>query len=105
MAAIDFVYLFNGFETVLWSLMSFWVGTQAVKTPKRRGRLLLGAVTFAAFAGSEMVEMQTGAWWRPVWLMLWKGLCIVILTAVGVDHFRWLKHQARNGETDSSQQS
>ncbi|MGA0200675.1 MAG: hypothetical protein ACO3NK_16445, partial [Prochlorotrichaceae cyanobacterium] len=30
------------------------------------------AFAFFAFGCSDLVEMQTFAWWRPWWLLLWK---------------------------------
>jgi hypothetical protein len=29
------------------------------------------------FGISDIVEAQTGAWWRPWWLLIWKGICLV----------------------------
>jgi hypothetical protein len=30
----------------------------------------------ATFGLSDFVEIQTGAWYRPWWLLAWKGFCV-----------------------------
>ena len=102
---MDIVYLFNGFEAVLWTFMAFFVTPKAIAISPRRLQLLTAAVTFLAFAGSELVEMKTGAWWRPVWLMLWKGACISILVGIAIGHYRWHRSvsDVRNTGPDNSE--
>ena len=40
-------------------------------------------VTLVAFGISDIVETRTGAWWDPWWLLVWKGVCVIVLiTAV-----------------------
>ena len=53
-----------------------------------RRRLLSAAVTFVAFGWSDVVEAHTGAWWRPWWLLVWKGLCVLALLILTVRHYR-----------------
>jgi hypothetical protein len=38
------------------------------------------------FGLSDLVEAQTGAWWRPWWLFCWKAAC---LTAMGICFFKY----------------
>ena len=90
---MDYVYAFNAFEAVLWSMLAIFCEVSAAKLPERRWKLLVAAITFVAFAGSEITEMQTGAWWRPIWLLVWKAACIVTLVAIGVDHYYWQKNR------------
>lgn len=79
----------NAFEVVWWISCGVVVGTKSLraKSPPR-GRGLLSAVTLVLFGLSDVVELQTGAWWRPWWLLVWKGLCIAILITCAVIHFR-----------------
>ena len=49
---------------------------------------MIAAVTFCAFGVSDIVEVETGAWWRPWWLLVWKGLCIVVLLVLLWQHYR-----------------
>jgi len=41
----------------------------------------LASGLFVVFGVSDIVEAQTGAWWRPLWLLAWKGLCLIGLAA------------------------
>ena len=74
----------NRVEMFLWLLMAVVV---YVKT--RRGaagvvRLGWAAVVLLVLFGvSDAVESVTGAWWRPWWLLVWKGVCVVGLVVCG----------------------
>ena len=39
---------------------------------------ILLASILILFGVSDFVEMVTGAWWQPWWLLVWKGLCLII---------------------------
>ena len=81
MTLVDY---FNTLEIVLWSVLG--LGLLAVSF--RRGRSQMEAAAagllFLAFAGSDAVELTTGAWWRPWWLLAWKAACMAGLVLVGV---------------------
>jgi len=53
-----------------------------------RRRCLLGAAAFFAFGVSDLVEIRTGAWWRPWWLAAWKTACVLGILALVVADFR-----------------
>ncbi|MCA8992114.1 MAG: hypothetical protein KDA88_09055 [Planctomycetaceae bacterium] len=55
---------------------------------RRLTRIL--AIAFLLFSVSDVIEIQTGAWWKPIWLMLLKGSCIAIF-AWGLWRYRQLK--------------
>ena len=79
----------NAFEVVWWIGCGIVVGVKSLQAdPPHHGRGLLSAVTLVLFGLSDVVELQTGAWWRPWWLAVWKGLCINILIACAIIHFR-----------------
>ena len=79
----------NAFEVVWWLVCGAVVGVKSLRAePPHRGRGLLSAVTLVLFGLSDVVELQTGAWWRPWWLLVWKALCIAILVTSAVIHFR-----------------
>lgn len=80
---------FNLGEAILWFCVSvgfvFRAFAMAVAPEnKSRPRMLLLAVAliFLAFGASDLVEIQTGAWWHPWWLLVWKGSCIAGLIAL-----------------------
>jgi len=44
-----------------------------------RSQRWLAAVTFVLFGISDLAETQTGAWWQPWWLLVWKAACIALI--------------------------
>ena len=89
--------IFNLVEGFWWIGLGVWIGwcyrvspslEQSPACFERSGcriksgmtkmhRILL-AIIFILFGISDFVEMATGAWWRPWWLLAWKTLCIVL---------------------------
>ena len=49
-----------------------------IKSGMTKKHLLLLAIILILFGISDFVEMATGAWWRPWWLLIWKGLCLIV---------------------------
>ena len=49
--------------------------------PNLRRASWVAAVLLIAFGISDLIEIQTGAWWRPPELLIFKGLCLVGLIA------------------------
>lgn len=96
---MDYVFYFNVFEAVLWTALGVYAVVLATRSATRSEersatrRLLLIAVVFWIFAGSEVMETQTGAWWKPWWLAVWKGGCIAVLITLGTRHYRWHKNR------------
>lgn len=88
----------NYVEAGLW--LTIGVISLAValrRTGRVRGRCLLLAVTMFTFGPSDVVEAQTGAWWTPWWLLVWKGVCLLALLALFTEYAvrRW--RAARRG--------
>ena len=96
---MDYVFVFNSFESVLWLVISITLLRQAFRQPNLKGRLLLSAFGLFAFAGTDVVEMQTGAWWRPWWLFAWKAACMMLLVGVGIYHYRSSKTPAEDQDS------
>jgi hypothetical protein len=70
---------FNLFEAALWFLISMALLFAAYRACGARRRLyLLLSVAFLVFAVSDVIEADTGAWWRPFWLLLLKIGCLVV---------------------------
>jgi hypothetical protein len=71
-------FQFNFIEGIWWiglglSIFPFRFSYSII----RKYRLPLCA-TLILFGISDFVEMATGAWWQPWWLLVWKTLCIVL---------------------------
>lgn len=58
------------------------------------GRLPLA---FLAFGISDLVEEGTGAWWRPLWLLLLKSGCIAVF-----GHGLWEHLRLRRRDRDAA---
>lgn len=74
-------------EAALWAAMGVVVLARSFMRGSRQFRptrwaSLLAAATLFAFALSDVIESQTGAWWRPWWLLVWKGTCVLVLAGV-----------------------
>ena len=88
------------FETANYVEAGFWILIGAVfcaesvhRGGQRRRRCLLIAGTFIVFGISDVIEAQTGAWWRPWWLLVWKGLCVFVLASSFYSHIKAKKRE------------
>ena len=70
----------NHLEAGLWCAIGLAFAVVGVRASGRTNRrcYLLAAV-FLAFGVSDIVEAQTGAWWRPWWLLAWKVGCLYVM--------------------------
>lgn len=75
-----FAQWFNLGEAFLWFGFAIAFLLRYVRGPDRKMKRLLRtlAITFAAFGISDVIEIQTGAWWTPWWLFLLKTVCLMI---------------------------
>lgn len=77
----------NLVEGVFWIAVGAGFGLSVIDR-RRRSAKLIAALNFAAFGVSDFIEMGTGAWWRPWWLLVWKGACVIIMLAQFVAYIR-----------------
>src|SRR3954471_16195493 len=79
----------NYIEAGLWTSIGIGFVIAALKySGLTRRRCWIAAVTFTCFGISDLVESQTGAWYRPIWLLIWKGLCLLVMVWLLVLYFR-----------------
>jgi hypothetical protein len=81
----------NTLEAALWSLIALALFIAACKTRRSRKSLLIASLAFLLFGFSDLVEISTGAWWRPWWLLLWKAACLGTFLALWLNHRRTSK--------------
>lgn len=75
--------LANYIEAGFWMLVGVvFAGRGAMLADARRAMCFTAAAAFVAFGASDIVEAQTGAWWRPWWLLMWKGGCVIVLAGL-----------------------
>lgn len=69
--------IFNAAEAAWWMLVAIgvlvWSRQQDVRIRPVSGA---AAVALIAFAGTDLVELQTGAWYRPWWLLVYNAICL-----------------------------
>ncbi len=69
----------NAIEAVVWWVLGGCMLIMGYLKPHVRRELLIVSTTLIAFGFSDIVEIFTGAWWRPWWLFMWKGACVLTL--------------------------
>ena len=74
-----FFGVFNFVESVFW--MGLGVGLVVYDFMKSKGGMVLKVLggVFVVFGVSDIVEVYSGAWWRPWWLLVWKGSCVFVI--------------------------
>ena len=93
----------NYIEAAFWVVVGILVFALGRRARPPLNRLALpAAVLFVFFGLSDVVEAQTGAWWRPFWLLLWKGFCIVGLAGCYWKYRRIKKEQAASPQASGS---
>jgi hypothetical protein len=66
----------NLIEACFWIVFGLGLAVWAMRRGRASARLgLLLAFLLIVFGISDLVEAYTGAWWRPWWLLVWKGIC------------------------------
>ena len=81
----------NHWEAAFWTAIAVGCVARSLQFQGAvRRDLCIAAAAFLAFGLSDWVEAQTGAWWHPWWLLLWKGACLLILAAL-----LWRRRQRR----------
>jgi hypothetical protein len=69
--------IFNLCEGLLWSGIGIGFAVALSRKRQNPDLMLATALLFLAFGISDFVEITTGGWYKPWWLMLWKASCLV----------------------------
>ncbi|HPF41380.1 MAG TPA: hypothetical protein P5081_05860 [Phycisphaerae bacterium] len=88
----------NQIEAGLWIVIGVGFLIAAIVRPAHRRRCAALGPVFVAFGFSDLVEVTTGAWWRPWWLFVWKGVCVLIFLIALV---AYLIERSRAGRRDT----
>ncbi|MBS3821812.1 MAG: hypothetical protein GVY16_02780 [Planctomycetes bacterium] len=88
--SVEYILLDNSYGLLNLAEACLWIGiggafAVTMRRPAWRGRKLLAAATFICFGVSDIVETQTGAWWRPWWLFAWKSILFAGLARAAPD--------------------
>jgi hypothetical protein len=85
----DLTVIGNRIEAFLWFAFSSGFVVRAIRTVSGHRRLaVILALAFLAFGISDIVEAGTGAWWRPLWLLLLRSGCIAVFAYGLWEHLR-----------------
>lgn len=92
--------VFNAVEVLLWLVVgcSFLYLSRGWKTRQLPTRIL--GLNFLLFAGTDVVEYSSGAWWKPWWLLVWNGVCVTIFVGCAVEFLLW-RYQSLPNESES----
>ena len=76
--------IFNICEGILWITISIGVLVVLYRRRQNPGLTILLAVLFATYGISDWVEVTTGGWYKPWWMLTWKasnlvGLAVILL--------------------------
>ena len=86
---------FNLCEGIVWLILAIVIYFFPLFRDEKnnRGR---GLSLFLIFFGiSDFIEMNTGAWWKPWWLLIWKAICLGGIVFLLTDYFiKRRKHEA-----------
>ena len=94
----------NWLEVFLWPVLGLAcvIGAK-VKTGRVSAAIRVLAVAFLLFGLSDYIELGTGAWWKPAWLLLMKAACIVVFLWVGLKYKRASEKRQKLEELDSQE--
>jgi hypothetical protein len=76
----DFSAIANRCEAGLWFVVAAAIFVHSLRAkPHLRKICWTLASAFLLFGVSDIIEAETGAWWRPLWLLAWKGGCLLVI--------------------------
>ena len=87
---LDQIYVNGNYiEAFLWFCFAIGFAVNAGKTSGiTRINRLITTLIFLFFGGSDIVEVQTGAWWSPWWLFVWKASCVLSMAILFLVYLR-----------------
>jgi hypothetical protein len=98
LASLDPTFvLSNRIEAGLWIGIATVLGiASAYLRGIERRDAIAAACVFAMFGLSDVVESRTGAWWRPWWLLVWKGVCLLAFLLLLIRYVRRSRPKGRS---------
>jgi hypothetical protein len=97
MVGMDLEKSGNLIEAALWLVVSIVFALKAIRASGGlRQVFCILAVSFAVFGITDLIESETGAWWRPLWLLALKAICVVGFV-VGFSAYYKITRRTRQG--------
>lgn len=80
---MNYVQIFNIIEIIFWlgmgSLLMYY---SMKKAPSRKAHAAAAGITLLVFSITDIIEIFTGSWWDPWWLLALNMLCIFSLIMI-----------------------
>ena len=74
----------NAFEAVWWPVLGAALLIRSLQSPVPwRLPGVIAAISLFVFGVSDVIELWSKAWWRPWWLLVMKGICLITLAICG----------------------
>ena len=80
--------LANFAEAMLWLAIGTGFLIARYRQPVAKMKCTFAAVAFAAFGISDLIEIHTGAWWKPWPLLALKAICVAVFLVLLAWHYR-----------------
>lgn len=85
---MNIIQRFNLLEAIFWFTLSLfcfflWSFKKKSNSVQKKYPLLLSLIIFI-FGITDLIEIKSGAWWRPIWLLLLKSICLIGIIVVFV---------------------
>lgn len=90
--------IFNACEAIVWFILAgvfYFFNVFNLKQGQKQNRVMSALLIF--FGISDIIEIYTGAWWRPWWLFLWKAVCLLGIGFTIINFY--LKRQQNDKES------
>lgn len=84
---MDLLQIFNAIEAGWWIGMGALLFLRRFNHDSRWHRRLL-AILLIVFGASDLIEIWSGAWWRPWWLAALKIACGLAIAVLALQWFR-----------------
>jgi hypothetical protein len=83
----EVVRMGNLIEGIFWIAVGLLFLLFLVRPGYRRAKIV-AAINLAVFGISNFVEMGTGTWYHPWWLLVWKSACVAVACAQLLQYVR-----------------
>lgn len=79
--------VFNIAEALVWIVIALVIAARASFARADRRRIgFIASAAFLAFAGTDLIEANTGAWYRPLWLLVYNVVCVAFIVGCYVKY-------------------
>jgi len=86
---MDACQLFNLVEGIFWIFIGvlFFIAANRPQNYSRRF-WIIGGVNFVLFGLTDFIEIRSGTWWQPWWLLAGKALCLCVGAGLFIEFYR-----------------